>query len=193
MTPAGKTTLYSDKKKLILACLLTYCFQLDSLAEIVFKKSDKAHSSFQKVENVKILYKNTLTLTLEENNSKIQEKELEASNYARLEILPISQPFEEVKLSVRGNKKTEVFGLSLDCQKGIAVDNIPIRGSAGLEFRKMNAANLQKQSKDLQVKLVILQFGVNVTMNTKDYSFYENKLVEEILFLKKTFPMPLSY
>ncbi|MFN3316321.1 MAG: hypothetical protein ACK40K_05880, partial [Raineya sp.] len=74
------------------------------------------------------------------------------------------------------------------CQKGITVDNIPIRGSAGLEFRKMNPTDLRKQAKDLNVKLVILQFGVNVTMNTKDYSFYENKLVEEILFLKKNIP-----
>ena len=167
--------------------LYAYCFQLDSIAEVVLKKSDKTHPAHQKVENVKILYKNKVSLVWEEEKDKLQEKSLEA-NLASIEILALNQAFEEVKVVFKGNKNTEIYGLCLDCQKGIAVDNIPIRGSAGLEFRRMNAVDLQKQTKELNVKLVILQFGVNVTMNTKDYSFYENKLVEEILFLKKCMP-----
>ncbi|GAB4133006.1 MAG: SGNH/GDSL hydrolase family protein [Raineya sp.] len=167
--------------------LYAYCFQLDSLAEILVKKSDKASPIQQKVENIKLLYKNSLHLIWQENNSTIQEKDLDAPS-ASVEVLPLSQNFEEAKLICRGNTSTEVYGLSLDCKRGVAVDNIPIRGSAGLEFRKMNSNNLQKQTKDLNVKLVILQFGVNVTMNTQNYSFYENKLVEEILFLKKCIP-----
>lgn len=167
--------------------LYAYCFQLDSLAEIVLKKSDKTYPTHQKVENIKILYKNTLTLSIEENTSLRQERKLEAS-IANVEVMPLNQNFEEIKITCQGDKNTEIYALALDCQRGIAVDNIPIRGSAGLEFRKMNAANLRKQSKDLNVKLLILQFGVNVTMNARDYSFYENKLVEQILFLKKCIP-----
>ena len=167
--------------------LLAYCFQFDSLAQVSFSKSAQTYPLHQKVENVKILYKNALSIDWEEGNSETQEKKLETAD-ASIEEIRLTQNFEKLNIKFRGNKDTEIYGISLDCQKGIAVDNIPIRGSAGLEFRKMNAANLQKQAKDLQVSLVILQFGVNVTMNTKDYSFYENKFVEEILFLKKCIP-----
>lgn len=167
--------------------ILAYTFQIDSLATITFKKSDRTHPLHQKVENIKLLYKNTLELSLIENATQTLEKNLEAG-VASIEVLPLTQPFEEITLAMKASQNTEIYGVCLDCQNGIAVDNIPIRGSAGLEFRKMNANYLQKQTKDLNVKLVILQFGVNVTMNTKDYSFYENKLVEEILFLKKNMP-----
>lgn len=167
--------------------LLAYSFQFDSLAQITFSKSAQTYPLHQKVENVKILYQNALLLQWEENNLTPQEKYLENIG-AAIEEIPLTQDFEELKIRFRGTKNTEIYGISLDCRRGIAVDNIPIRGSAGLEFRRMNAANLQKQTKDLQVRLVILQFGVNVTMSAKDYSFYENKFVEEILFLKKCIP-----
>lgn len=166
--------------------VLSYCFQLDSLAEVLFRKSDKASALHQRVENVKVFFRNPLSLRLEEKNV-FQEKTFESQEVS-VASFNLSEPFEELKIQFRGNSKTEVYGISLDCHKGIAVDNIPIRGSAGLEFRKMNVAYLQKQMKNLQVSLVILQFGVNVTMNSKDYSFYERKFVEEVLFLKKCIP-----
>lgn len=167
--------------------LLAYCFQFDSLAQVSFSKSAQTYPLHQKVENVKILYKNPLLIEWEEDSLEMRKKKLETADVS-VEEIRLTQDFEKLNIKFRGDKDTEIYGVSLDCQKGIAVDNIPIRGSAGLEFRKMNPKNLRKQTKDLQVKLVILQFGVNVTMNAKDYSFYENKFVEEVLFLKKCIP-----
>jgi len=164
--------------------LLSYCFQLDSLAEVLFRKSEKASELHQKVENVKVLFRNTLSLRLEEK-SFFQEKTFESQKIS-VASFNLSEPFEELKIQFRGNPKTEIYGISLDCHRGIAVDNIPIRGSAGLEFRKMS---IQSQPiRELSVSLVILQFGVNIAMNAKDYSFYEKKFLEEVLFLKKYFP-----
>jgi len=164
--------------------LLSYCFQLDSLAEVLFRKSEKASTLHQKVENVKVLFRNTLSLRLEEK-SFFQEKTF-GNPSVSVASFNLSEPFEELKIQFRGNPKTEIYGISLDCHRGIAVDNIPIRGSAGLEFRKMS---IQSQPiRELNVSLVILQFGVNIAMNAKDYSFYEKKFLEEVLFLKKYFP-----
>lgn len=59
------------------------------------------------------------------------------------------------------NGRGAVYGLSQECEKGIIVDNIPMRGCLGLVFTKMDSALLKSFYRDENVKLIILQFGGN--------------------------------
>lgn len=83
----------------------------------------------------------------------------------------------------------EVYGLSFDCFKGVAVDNIGLRGSAGTEFTKMNEANLKNQLQLLNTGLLIYQFGVNVIPYVvNDYKFYENMVYSQLKLFKRLMP-----
>lgn len=99
---------------------------------------------------------------------------------------PISDHLK-IKIKNTGNKILQ--GVSFDCRTGITFDNVPMRGSSGTEFTKINPALFESQIKQLNTKLIILQFGVNVVPYIlKDYSYYENLLYKQLVFLKKVAP-----
>ena len=54
-----------------------------------------------------------------------------------------------------------VYGLSQESDKGVIVDNIPMRGCLGLVFAKMDGTQLSSFYRDQHVKLIIMQFGGN--------------------------------
>ena len=64
---------------------------------------------------------------------------------------------DTVFLSGRG----AVYGLSQESEKGVIVDNIPMRGCLGLVFTKMDGTQLSSFYRDQHVKLIIMQFGGN--------------------------------
>jgi hypothetical protein len=114
--------------------------------------------------------------------------------------LPTSRSLKEYDLSFtdtpssltirfNGAGSPDFYGICLDSPSGISVDNIPIRGSSGLEFTRMNPTLLTEMYRILNVKLLILQFGVNVVPgDLDDYTYYENGLYSQICQLKKLNP-----
>ncbi len=99
----------------------------------------------------------------------------------------LSFPESPASLTIRfrGPGSPDFYGICLDSPSGIYVDNIPIRGSSGLEFTRMNPVLMKEIYRSLNVKLLILQFGVNVVPGDLDnYSYYENGLYSQICQLK---------
>ena len=99
---------------------------------------------------------------------------------------PVSDNLK-IKINNSGNKILQ--GISFDCKTGITFDNVPMRGSSGTEFTKINANLLSSQFQQLNTKLIILQFGVNVIPYIlKDYTYYENLLFKQLTYIKKAAP-----
>ena len=83
----------------------------------------------------------------------------------------------------------DFYGLSLDYGRGISVDNVPMRGSAGLVFTKIDGDLLKQMYDTLGVKLLLLQFGGNVVPYIADnYSYYENWFYGQLRELKSLVP-----
>ncbi|MBK8498214.1 MAG: hypothetical protein IPL52_05225 [Flavobacteriales bacterium] len=74
---------------------------------------------------------------------------------------------KEVLITLRGTDSPDVFGVSLEGRNGVAMDNIPARGAAGYEFRRSDQALLASMYRELDVELLILQYGGNVLPNLK--------------------------
>ena len=92
-------------------------------------------------------------------------------------------------IEVEKADSVEVYGISLDCMHGIAVDNVAMRGSSGLEFSKLDRRNFQNQIKHLNVGLIIYHFGVNVIPGVlDDYRFYENLVYKQLKILREVAP-----
>jgi hypothetical protein len=96
---------------------------------------------------------------------------------------------EEITINFSGEDSPDIYAIALDDTKGIAVDNIAMRGSSGLDFVNTNLDLLKNAYDRLNVKMLILEFGVNVVPNeVDDYSFYENWFYAQLRALKRLKP-----
>ena len=96
---------------------------------------------------------------------------------------------EQLEFIFRGAASPDLYGIALDGSYGVAMDNIPLRGSAGLGFAQVDPVMLKNMYNDLNVSLVILQFGVNVAPNVvESYSYYERAFYKQLMFLKQIKP-----
>jgi lysophospholipase L1-like esterase len=92
-------------------------------------------------------------------------------------------------IDIKGDESPMVYGISLESKTGIVVDNIPLRGSSGTDFTRSDDATLKQFMQLLNVRLIILQFGVNLVPHIVDsYKFYENQLYNQIVALKRVNP-----
>lgn len=103
--------------------------------------------------------------------------------------LEIPSEAMDFTLECFSDRPPQLYALSFQTPTGVIVDNIPLRGSSGTEFRHFNDTVLRQSANLLRPMLLILQFGVNVVPNKlDDYTFYTNALVSHINYLKQVFP-----
>lgn len=96
---------------------------------------------------------------------------------------------EGFTIKFTGEDSPDIYGIALDGKTGIAIDNIPMRGSSGLEFTRISKSQLAEMYKILNVKLFILEYGVNVVPNIVDsYAYYEKGFCKNLMKLRDTYP-----
>jgi lysophospholipase L1-like esterase len=96
-----------------------------------------------------------------------------------------------LELRFRGAKSPDIYGLALEGDYGVQLDNIPLRGSSGTFFNQISLQHLKSFYDYLNVKLVILQFGGNALpaidseQKAKNFGDY---LRIQIQAIKRQFP-----
>lgn len=101
----------------------------------------------------------------------------------------IKQSTNQFDINFKGDGSPLVYGISLETEKGIVVDNIPIRGSSGIDFTRTDMDFMASMLRMLNAKLIILQFGVNVVPNIVDnYKYYQVQLYNQIKALQAALP-----
>jgi len=163
-------------------------------AWINFKKSGMAYASVNRFKKCRVFYGNCPdniivkgfvndSLIWFENPDKTQ-----ATTIFEWDFLSTPKDF---KIEFEGVVSPDVYAIALDAKAGVAVDNLPFRGSSGTEFSKLNFLQLKQMSGYLNTGLIILEFGVNVVpYQAKSYKFYERALTREINYLKKVYNNP---
>ncbi len=101
------------------------------------------------------------------------------------------EPVKNITLNFSGVHSPEFYGIALDNKKGVAVDNIALRGSSGLIFSKIEKDQLKTMYKELNVKLIILQFGGNVVpyLNKSTYKRYFSNQLNELKTIVPNVPI----
>lgn len=101
-----------------------------------------------------------------------------------------NHPLSKCTLSFTGADSPDIYGISLDDTAGISFDNIPMRGSSGLEFSSVSSVNYTDIAHMLDVGLIVMQYGVNVVPNVrKSYSYYHTAFLKQIRYLQRVFPL----
>jgi len=94
-----------------------------------------------------------------------------------------------LQISMQGN--TDIYGIMLDNGPGIAVDNIPMRGSSGDVFTKITDTLLTTCYRQSHVGLIILQYGGNTVpslYSEKSVEAYCNNLQQQIRYIQRCCP-----
>lgn len=94
---------------------------------------------------------------------------------------------QEVRISFKLPEGGRIYGISLESEGGVQMDNIAMRGGSGLIFTSMNRETQQAMLDHLSPGLILLQYGGNVVpyMNAK---YYRRAFKKQLQFFKETCP-----
>ncbi len=81
-----------------------------------------------------------------------------------------------------------IYGIAFDANAGIQVDNLAMRGSSGLEFRRQDSAYLKHMLDFLSPGLFIMQFGGNTVPYIKKTGYYKSSFKRELAYIKSLCP-----
>jgi len=71
---------------------------------------------------------------------------------------------KNIEIEFAGRTSPDIYGISIESETGVIVDNIPQRGSAGLEFTMVDRENLRESYEKLAPDLIILHYGLNIAL-----------------------------
>ena len=100
-------------------------------------------------------------------------------------------PDSTTRCTINFQGKGKVYGISLETNRGVMVDNIPMRGCSGTIFTQMNGANLADYFHSTNTRLIILQYGGNTVPHSKStasINSYVKNLRKQIRYIRACAP-----
>ena len=140
---------------------------------------------------VKVFYSNadkSSTLKYSIDNGSQQKLNLEPGDNIKEAVInkPNSKTFQ---LQFVEGKVPYIYGISLESNTGVYIDNFPMRGNSGASLADIAPKTLSDFNNLLDYDLIIFNYGANVSSpNLGIYNVYENKMVSVIEEFKKIFP-----
>ena len=95
------------------------------------------------------------------DEQEIESTTLEPVSGYRTSMWSFKSSPSHVRFIFEGKDSPDIAGLLLDNSSGVIIDNIPQRGSSGVELVRLNPSVFSGEVKQLGVKLILLQYGVN--------------------------------
>ena len=142
-------------------------------------------------ELLKILYRNTqenVMIEVRADKFPVVTDTLKTGNELKEFVCPLNDS-KNVLIDFSGKVSPDIYGISIESKSGLIVDNIPQRGSAGLEFTMVDKDDLREAFRYLSPDLVMLHYGLNIVRNVrKDYSYYEKGLQRQLDLLREICP-----
>ena len=118
-------------------------------------------------------------------------KENSANPNLPVSVLEWNRPDSIAQFTINLSGRGEIYGLAVDGMNGVAVDNIPFRGSSGAFFTQLDTVVLAAMFDELETRLILLEFGGNMTPSItgdKSVAAYQKTMSEQITFLKRLCP-----
>jgi lysophospholipase L1-like esterase len=150
-----------------------------------------ADSAVAEFDKLRIFYKNdqgTVNIKVSGGDKLIFQDTMNISGDIKELAVKLNKP-EVLHIEFEGYVSPDIFGMSIEGEKGVVVDNIAQRGSAGMEFTMVGKGTLKRLYEKLQPDLFILNYGLNIVRNIRDdYSYYENGLLRQLKLIKEICP-----
>lgn len=99
------------------------------------------------------------------------------------------RPVRKATISFRGS--AEIYAVGADGAGGVAVDNIPLRGSSGTIFSRISKPLMEDCFALTDTRLIILQFGGNMmpmVRSTKTIEQYQEQIQKQLAYFHEVAP-----
>jgi len=160
-------------------------------AWVRIRPSQFADSSSAEYDQLRIFYSNPsgrVNIKVTADNENVLTDSLRMSSELN-EVTCDLRRARDIVLEFEGKVSPDIYGISIESRDGIIVDNIPQRGSAGLEFTMTDKKNLREAYEKLKPDLIILHYGLNIVKNVRnEYSYYKRGLYRQIERVKEVSP-----
>lgn len=174
--------------------VMTQFGQVSGESSIMFSQSNHS-GAFENVKQISkvsvLLGKNSqdFRMSLKCDTVVAESKVLDACDSVILVGWDLPVCVKKGTLSMWG--RAEIYGVLLDGEPGVALDNVPLRGCSGTIFTRVSQDLLKQSYELLDTKLIILQFGGNrmpSVKTSKNIASYMVELEKQIGFLKAAAP-----
>ena len=158
-----------------------------SKATFTIKPSAKSYARLQHYTKFGLHYGNAIgkvKIKVYENGNIIKTDSLISDGKYHNYKLNFATTPKELKIELEARVSPDFYGVTLDADTGVRMDNVSMRGEAGRIFTRMNYENYRQMSVDRQPDLFIFQYGGN----TIPYMKTEQQLreyVEGLIFNMK--------
>lgn len=157
-----------------------YDFENDSInleniettkATIDIGVSQRSYALLRNVTSIGLHYGNTISPTSIQvyNDGELIKSDslIVDGNYHKFTINLSVSP-SNLRIEMEAKISPDFYGLTLDGERGISLDNVAMRGASGTVFANMDSDNFAQMYQQLQPKVLIFQFGGNTVPYLKD-------------------------
>ena len=170
--------------------LMAKCYRMGSGATFGANASRHGDTDprVKKFSNITVLYNDrtgNFSATLKDRKSPYSETQSPGLTGVHTCHWLMDSATTSLQISMRGS--ADIYGIMLDDGYGVAVDNIPLRGSSGNQFTLITDTLLRSCYKQANVGMIIMQFGGNsvpVIYNDKSLSNYCQSIDKQITILR---------
>ena len=125
------------------------------------------------------------------NGEAVSNETVEAGTGYKKIVKYFSATPADLTITFTSDTSPDVYGVSLESNDGIMVDNIAMRGGSGTVFRKMEKQHLDAAYRNQNIGLIILQYGGNTVPYITDSAHalqYGKFIASQIRYLKSIQP-----
>lgn len=143
----------------------------------------KSYGRLRTFKNIALHYGNAIapvSIKVFNSGTVIKKDSLRTDGeYHKFQIKLAETP-SNLRIELESKISPDFYGLTLDSDGGISLDNVAMRGSSGTVFANTNSANFAQMYNGLKPKIVIFQYGGNSVPYMKD----SLKVKESVGYLK---------
>ena len=163
-----------------------YC-NATGLAKTQFKGSKKLrHLENWNTSTLLFISPDDVDINVSQNKGEEQTHHFTGSQ--EVQALEIDGQTSNISISVNSNNFT-ALGLYLNDNNGIAVDNMPIRGYAGIRHHSISAPIIEQMRQYIDYDLIVIEYGINaISSKQLNYNSYTSALKNDILKIKSCYP-----
>jgi hypothetical protein len=152
----------------------------------------KEYAGLDSFHIVKLYYSNPVNADVQvmlTKDGKSSTVTLQGGGGLKTLTLNSGKSIHNIKLTFLPSDKVYIYGLNFDDETGVYVDDLDMRGASGMQLSVINDDIMQGFKNDLDIKGLVLQYGINVVHSGTDkYSYYTKGSGNTINSLKSKMP-----
>ncbi|MGC9331693.1 MAG: hypothetical protein ACP5DZ_07445 [Bacteroidales bacterium] len=161
-------------------------------ASFTVENSFQGYRNAQRWDNAILYYGNLnapVRITIKDNNDTVIKTDSLSPAKGIQSFVLCDSLVNEFSVQMTGYDSPDVYAISLESSNGVIIDNLPLRGNAGTVFSKTSSSHLKSWFRQMNTKLILFQFGVNIVQKDReDFSYYENWVYHQLTLLKRLNP-----